>query len=293
MNYLIAVNMIDPSCSRLLLKTAATVISDDVLAAELSASSSVDFFGKGYQLYLCEKIPLIEDTLELDCFNLNLDGKLCSYEVLCSVKSYPRIEGDFVPGIYCFFEGSPYYEIRDVQTLSAIYIRECEGEFNIAKDKLVCSSEGIEWRMIETNQLYVRSNRLPFTYFDIHCPLCNQKVMTAEIDQNDSRKPLRFLNIPCPHFVGHGLMVYGIWDEHSLDAFPFDYTIQNDELYFKISGRWQKAIVYSPPSDSANSFYNGGFIKNDYGDHVFFVDPKEDVSVYELEITFNFQDKCP
>ena len=278
-NYLIAAHAFDSAQSRLL----STTRVDSFKSADLEVDLS-EFVGKGFGIYLCRRIDLpdgeINDYPERIVV-LELGGGQSLFEVLEIVELFPLVEGAFTPGIYRISDDPVYHEIKSVARLVEIY-RLYASFQPVEAVKLVCSDEGIEVRGTgeARAEVFSRSTRHPFTFFDVHCPFCRQKVVTYEVAADSEFSVCEEIELSCPHFVGSDVWCAGDYENQTLERLGIGYKFENGDLYLATSGgRWKKAFVLVPPRDPRNSRWNStpegdtGFAaETDYYDHFIFLE---------------------
>ncbi|HEX8249946.1 MAG TPA: hypothetical protein VF599_17370 [Pyrinomonadaceae bacterium] len=278
-NYLIAAHAFDSARSRLLLTTPAGSLKGSHLEVDLS-----EFTGQGFGIYLCRRIELPEEEIndhQERIVALELAGKQNLFKVLEIVELFPLVEGTFTPGIYRISDEPVYHEIKSVARLLEIY-RLYASFQPVETVRLVCSDEGIEVKETgkERAEVFSRSSRYPFTFFDVHCPFCRQKVVTYEIAADSEFSICEDIEIPCPHFVGGDVWCAGDYENQTLERLGIRYKFENGDLYLAISrGGWEEAFVLVPASDPQNSRWNStleGDSKTDretsYYDHFFFLE---------------------
>lgn len=227
-----------------------------------------DFVGRG--LLICEAIRIrsLDEANDSAC-EIIVEDQLVVFEVREILERFVSIEGEVEAGIYKFYEDEPeYFEIKDAIALSQFF--DEEPNFDHTMGRLVATSDGITVYSAEEADKVLFFQRHPLTFFDIFCPLCSKKVVTYERVEDSlyCREVFRF----CQHFVGCIVWYYGGYFKEPLDELDVNYRLSNGVLYLETSEGWQKSIVYAPPLDPVNSYWDGSLTESSGASHFVFID---------------------
>ncbi len=261
--FIIAYDFLNPNQSMLLSRELT-----DVPEEALSKIDVRRFIGQG--IWICEAaiIELLQDAEDLSC-EIATDGNSIVFEVKEILKCFPVIEGKVEPGIYEFYQSEgDYYEIKDALALSEFF--DEEPNFQYENEKFICRPDGIGLYSIEEGKEVFFYQRHPLTFFDIYCPLCQQKVMTYETESYLFR--CQPSSLSCPHYIGYAGWVFTGYETEELNELNINYKLVGDNLYFETSKGWQKPIIYTPSYDPVNSYWNGFLDESNFASHFFFME---------------------
>jgi len=174
--YIIAENYPEPAETRILFETTA----DQITVEEWQANVNFEqFYGKGFGIYICYPLESIEcDTEDEDYkFIFTQNHQACGFEIVEYIADFPLIEGNLTPGIYGEEYLSKWYVVNSIQDLDEIYNLLPEESMHYNQFKFICRNDSLE--IVELNQstesVWGQIPVHPFTYFDIHCPICSKK----------------------------------------------------------------------------------------------------------------------
>lgn len=263
-SYLIAENLLDAAGSKLLGR--ATLDDTERLQP---AYDLTEFVGRGYRINLCEKITSPDAAKDL-VVTVDVGGEKQYFEVSYIVKGFPLVEGTFAPGIYEMIEYQ-YYALDDVAALS----ENAEGDPNLSTGdyKLVCRADAVEFIELPGGELLCTIERHPFSFFDVFCPLCRERIMSYEKSQNKfDLNRCEIVETPCPHFVGNSVRMEGFgYEPGQLEEHGLNHKFVGGELFFEAApGEWHKALIYNPPGDRTNCYWSD--VDSQYKDDFFFVE---------------------
>lgn len=249
----------------------SVLLSDETTGSLKEALTKIDtspFIGQGILICKCRVIESLDETKER-CCEITVGGKPAIFEITGIIECLPVIEGEVQAGIYQFYASeSNYYEIKDAAALSKFF--DGEPDFDFENEKFVCRPDRISLYDMKTDQEICSYERHPLTFFDVYCPLCRQKVMTYET------RPVRFeceeLSAPCPHFVGNAVWSSGGYETEALNDLKINHKLAEEHLYFETAEGWRKPVIYVPPHQPFDSFWDGSPSESIYADHFLFLE---------------------
>lgn len=262
--FIIAYDPLHPQQSKIL--TGEIIGSSDDAYAGIDISP---FVGQG--MMLCES--RIIDSLESaqdHCCELVVDGKPAIFETNKILDFFPVIEGELAPGIYQFYQhDTEYYEIKDGVALSRFFIED--PNFGYEEEKFVCRPDGISLYDIKTDEELNFYKRHPFSFFDVHCPLCRQQIMGYHL--GDYGFECEVSLSPCLHYIGKTVLQQSSYESERLDNLGINYKFIDGDIYFETARGWQKPVIFMPPDQPLDSIWNGTpSLKYGLADHFFFVE---------------------
>ncbi len=256
----------------------SVILSDEPTVPPREALTKIDtnsFVGQGVSICECRVVESLDNAKDR-CCEIVAGGKPTILEITEIIERFPIIEGELQPGIYQFYATeSNYYEIKDAAALSKFFNEE--PNFDYANEKLVCRPDRICLYDIKTDEEVCFYERHPLTFFDVHCPLCRQKVMTYETEPDCFE--CEYVSSPCPHFVGNAVLCAFDYEPEDLDDLKINYTFIDDSLRFETAEGWQKPVIYAPPHQPLDSFWDGSRAESGYADHFFFMKSEPRFSV--------------
>lgn len=249
----------------------SVILSDKITASPRDALTKIDvtpFVGRGMMICEC-KVLESPDQADDDCFEIHVGDEPMIFEITEFIRCLPIIEGELRPGLYRFYEQGPnYYEIKDAAALSKFF--DEEPNFDYENEKFICRPDRISLHEMKTGEEFCSFTRYPFSFFDVHCPLCRQKVITYKAEPE--RFECKDLSIPCSHYVGHAVWCSIGYETRAIDDLQISHKLVADELYFDTAEGWQKPIIYAPPYQPLESIWDGSDAENTYQDHFFFTE---------------------
>lgn len=249
-HYLIAANVFDSSKTRVLLEIKNN--ADE----ETAAYNFDEFVGGGYEICHCLKTESLDSAADSDeLIEMTVGEASWFFKVENITETFPLVEGDFVAGIYELdSDDHSYFEVKDLPTLSRVYYSIFQHAFLTEEFKIVCSEDFVCLISLPENQIIEKVKRRPLTFFDVLCPLCQQQVMTYEINSNEYPECLP-IDVPCPHFIG-SINYSGGYEKEALQRFNMEYQLNYNNLYFKTeAGIWEEAFRHIP-TPSSDSYWN-------------------------------------
>ncbi len=266
LKFIIAYYLPDPHKSLLLLRNVPVSTKVEMF---FSKRYFEKFVGRRYMICECKVIESVENEQDYLC-QIIVDGLLTAFEVEVILRTFPLVEGEVSPGIYNFNEGEcEYYEIKNVFDLSDYFA--LEPMFDYENEKIVCSLDGITIKTKDGEEICF-CGKHPLTFYDISCPLCGQPVVTYK---TDGFKCLP-IYLSCPHFVGEAVWGAGGYEAEPLNNFRINHKFIDKNLHFETVIGWQKPILYAPPHDPKNSYWDGSGNKGEYATHFLFMKVKSE-----------------
>lgn len=206
--FIIAYDPLHPQQSKIL--TGEIIGSSDDAYAGIDISP---FVGRGIMLGVSRIIDSVESAQDR-CCELVVDGKPAILEISEILDFFSVIEGEVAPGIYKFYRHEEeYYEIKDGVTLSRFFIED--PNFGYEEEKFVCRPDGISLCDVKTDEELCFYKRYPFSFFDVHCPLCRQQIMGYQL--SDYRFRCEVTLSPCPHYIGKAVLERSFYESERLD----------------------------------------------------------------------------
>jgi len=263
--FIIAFNLVKPRESIILARS----VTEDSVEKLLMETNLSNFTGKGIVVYSC----LIKNSVVRDSdliFEIDLSGEPTVFEVKTILEVFPLIEGEVTPGIYKFYaDDFDYSEIKNATALTQFFSDDTNFEYDA--QKLICRSSGIAIQKINENKDLCFFERLPLTYFDVHCPVCQTKVITHETDSPENIL-CSIVENPCAHYVKNITFIAGSYEEFALKALKRRYSLQNQELFLESSaGRLEKALIYIQPESAKQSFWGKLETEKQNNNHIIFL----------------------
>lgn len=216
------------------------------------------FFAGGYGIYYCRLLDSNRDEeYDEEVYDLILrqNDEAYGFDIIDHLADFPLIEGKFTPGIYSDEDSGEFYEIRTVKDLEEFYKNILE---DISPDqlKIICLQNVLE--LVEVTQgkdnLIEIKNAYPFTYFDVHCPICSKKIIGCKFISKSSCR-IKYEENKCLHYIGKIYKIDNQYDFESLDALGANYKLKDRDLYLKIDKKWRKPIVYIAPCKPLYSYW--------------------------------------
>jgi hypothetical protein len=233
------------------------------------------YIGKGVSILVCQMTSRYSDPDEMQ-LSVNIDSKEYELDIVRFIAEFPIIEGDFHPGIYRFNDDD-YYAIKDTVALSKVCARQIGGYYN-SDHRIICRPAELEIRTPENEIVCRTTGKYEFTFFDLHCPICEQKIFTYRENNPFERHLCSIAGFHCPHYIGNSIWSEG-GDSSSgsnsnadaggkyADSIGLPYKFVEGDLYFKMDGTaagsataaatkgWRKVIVREPPA-TTDSIWN-------------------------------------
>ena len=261
--FIVAYDFLDPQKS--------TVLSDELIGSSDEAYALIDtsqFIGRGILTCECRVIESPADAKDL-CCEIIVGGEAMILEIIKIIACFPIIEGEVRAGIYQFYSTeSTYYEIKDAAALSKFF--DEEPNFEYENEKFVCHPDRISLCDIKSNEEVCFYEKHPLTFFDVHCPLCRQKVKTYETEPGSFE--CEYSSSPCPHLVGNAVECSFGYEQEELDDLKANHKFIGGDLYFETNEGWQKPVIYAPPHQPLDSIWDGSRSESSFADHFFFLE---------------------
>lgn len=260
--FLIAYKFLQPNESTILSRRTMNPSDEFICGMDVS-----NYIGRGVWICTAKIIESVQHTDDLTC-EIDMEGNSAVFEIEKILDQFPIIEGNIEAGIYQFYQSeSEYYEVKNAHALSKLFAEE--PNFNYEKEKFVCRSDGIYLYSIEDSKELCFYEKHPLTFYDVYCPICQQKVVTYETRIDSFRCEIIFL--PCPNFIGTIIWAFEEYDTEALNDFQINYKLVDGNLYFETAQGWQKPVIHIQPYHPINSYWNDS-LESTTASHFFFTE---------------------
>ena len=225
-----------------------------------------DLVGGGWEInfYTLTAEP---ENVEQSIISVKHNGGRQNYRLEECGQRFPLIEGEVEPSIY-FLSGEGYFTVSDSKDLTAmlnsLYNHEISGEM-----KFVYQLNSISWFESANGKLLETLVHYPLNYFDLHCPLCRQKVVRFESTSTNNGSG-DVVECSCMHYLGLAVTINNEYEEADFDYLGLSYQFIHKKLYLKnINGEWEKALIYKP-KELLGSYWNEFDSSSIFANHFLF-----------------------
>jgi hypothetical protein len=214
-----------------------------------------NYAGRGYRIVVC-RLKCRTAKSEAQIKSGNLVVRTDELEGIEPVYDFPILKGHFEPGIYRLGHAL-YFSLADLLDLSEAMFY-CDDPYP-ENPVLTCTPGEMRFSSLGCEDKFVKIiRRHAFSFFDIICPFCGQKVFSRKKNPNCSIDPNVVENF-CPHYAGRINWPENIFLEGAaIKQARFFYQVENGEIYFETgaaSKQLQKPYVYRPPA-ALDSYWN-------------------------------------
>lgn len=107
------------------------------------------FVGKGVVVSLCRLLGQVEtDEEREDEMVMTVNDRHYAFRVDETLACYPRIEGNFSPGVYFSREEGKYFKVSTLEDVTAFFSIALESGYDIHEFKVVCKIESMNFVLV-------------------------------------------------------------------------------------------------------------------------------------------------